>query len=104
MTGVRRPAGEFPPGTRVGGDRTRAQGWALTVPETWYEFDVRPQSRDAAINDVVRARLRQLPALAPHRADLVRLLRRLAREAWDSGAIYCAAMAEGLDREAPLTA
>jgi hypothetical protein len=102
---TRRRAGPVPNGRRAGWETTRPEGWVITVPESWYEFDIRPATRDGAIADVVGARVREVPQLAPHRAELVRVLRRLARQAWESGALYCGAMAEGLGRDAaPLTA
>ncbi|WP_239069826.1 MULTISPECIES: hypothetical protein [unclassified Streptomyces] len=46
---------------------------------------------------MVDERVRDTPELAPYRADLTALLRRMARDAYDSGAIYCGCMAEGFE-------
>ena len=75
----------------------------ILVPSSWYEFDIHPATRDASIREVVRARVRERPELAEHRADLVRTLRRVADEAWTGGVLYFGAMAE-IDDEVPLTA
>lgn len=78
-------------------------GVNILVPSSWYEFDIHPATRDQAIREVVRARVQERPELAECRAELVRTLRRVAGEAWDSGVLYFGAMAE-VDDEAPLTA
>ena len=65
-------------------------GFALTVPESWFELDVRPATRDANIRLLVESRVRDQPELWEHRGDLIKLLRRQARDAWESGAVYCA--------------
>lgn len=65
-------------------------GFSLSVPDSWFELDVKRSSRDANIKLLVESRVRQQPELWEHRADLVRVLRRQARDAADSGAIYCA--------------
>lgn len=67
-------------------------GFSLTVPDSWFELDVRPAIRDAAIQALVRERLVAQPELWTHRSEVVRLLRRTARQAWQSGARYCAAL------------
>lgn len=65
-------------------------GFALTVPESWFELDVRPATRDANIRMLVESRVRDQPELWEHRGELIKLLRRQARDAWESGAVYCA--------------
>jgi hypothetical protein len=67
-----------------------AVGFSLTIPDSWFELDVRPSSRDARISLLVESRVRDQPELWDHRTELVRTLRRLARDAWDAGATYCA--------------
>lgn len=69
---------------------TSTVGFALTVPESWFELEVRPALRDDAIRQLVESRVREQPELWEHRGELVKLLRRQARDAWDSGAVYCA--------------
>jgi hypothetical protein len=68
--------------------------FSIRVPETWFEVDVRPATRDGAASELVRERITDLPELRERRADVVRLIRRQAARAWDAGAVYCAVMAE----------
>ncbi|MER5969142.1 hypothetical protein ABT112_05250 [Streptomyces sp. NPDC002055] len=79
------------------------QGVALSVPESWWEFDIRPEGRTATIRRLVDERVREVPELAPHRADLTAVLGRMAKDAHDSGALYLGCMAENFDG-VPLTA
>jgi len=64
--------------------------FALSVPDSWFELDVSRTTRDANIKLLVERRVREQPELWEHRAALVKLLRRQARDAADAGAIYCA--------------
>ncbi|ATL29710.1 hypothetical protein [Streptomyces formicae] len=82
---------------------TRADGMALSVPDSWWEFDIRPEGREATIRALVADRVRGTPELAPYRADLTSMLRKMAKEAHDSGAVYLGCMAENLEA-VPLTA
>lgn len=72
-------------------------GFSIRVPESWFELDVRPATRDGNITLLVEQRIREVPELWEHRGELVRLLRRQARDAWESGAVYCACFALVLD-------
>jgi hypothetical protein len=72
-------------------------GVSLSVPESWWEFDIRPEGLDATIRALVDERVRQIPELAPYRADLANMLRKMARDAHDAGAIYMGCMAENFD-------
>ncbi|WIB67816.1 hypothetical protein DEI93_01885 [Curtobacterium sp. MCBD17_035] len=74
-----------------------ADHFAITVPRTWFELPVRPEHRDDAISALVQERVGDQPTLREHRTEIVRILRRFARSAWDSGARYCAAFAEPSD-------
>lgn len=65
-------------------------GFSLSVPDSWFELDVKRSSRDANIKLLVESRVRDQPELWEHRAALIKVLRRQAREAAESGAIYCA--------------
>ena len=65
-------------------------GFALAVPQSWFELDVRPATRDASIRALVESRVREQPELWERRNELVRLLRRQARDAAEAGAVYCA--------------
>lgn len=67
-----------------------AIGFALSLPDSWFELDVRPATRDASIRSLVERRSHEQPELWAHRSELVRILRRQARDAADSGAVYCA--------------
>ncbi|MCX2928617.1 DUF4279 domain-containing protein, partial [Streptomyces sp. NEAU-W12] len=51
-------------------------GVSLAVPDSWWEFDIRPEGREATIRALVEERIRELPELAPYRADLTAMLRR----------------------------
>ncbi|MFE0371148.1 hypothetical protein [Streptomyces tendae] len=78
-------------------------GVSLSVPESWWEFDIRPEGREATIGALVEERLAETPELAPYRADLTAMLRKMAKDAHDSGALYLGCMAENFDG-VPLTA
>jgi hypothetical protein len=72
-------------------------GISVSVPESWWEFDIRPEGREATIRAVVDARVRDMPDLAPYRAEISAMLRKMAKEAHDSGALYLGCMAENFD-------
>ncbi|MEU3196122.1 hypothetical protein [Streptomyces sp. NPDC006996] len=78
-------------------------GFRIKVPETWWEFDVRPESRDDSIRRMVNERLCEHPELAPHRDTYVSFLRKAAADAWKPGALYCGRMAESFGGETPIT-
>ncbi|WP_141399163.1 hypothetical protein [Curtobacterium sp. 'Ferrero'] len=68
--------------------------FAITVPRSWFELPVEPDRRDDRISTLVQDRIAEHRELWDHRTEIVRVLRRFARSAWDSGARYCAAFAE----------
>ncbi|CAL9474589.1 hypothetical protein [Streptomyces sp. Tu 3180] len=72
-------------------------GLSLSVPDSWWEFDIRPEGREATIRALVDERVREIPELAPYRADLTAMLRKMAKDAHDSGAVYLGCMAENFD-------
>ena len=78
-------------------------GFGINVPDTWFEVDLHPDTRNASINDLVTERLREVPELYEHRAALSRALRTAARSAFAAGAVYCGTMVQGLG-DAVLTA
>ncbi|MFJ9901921.1 hypothetical protein ACIRVK_03260 [Streptomyces sp. NPDC101152] len=78
-------------------------GFRIKVPESWWEFDVRPESRDDSIRRMVNERVRHHPELAPHRDTYVTFLQKAAADAWKSGALYCGCMAESFGGETPIT-
>ncbi len=57
-------------------------GFRIKVPESWGEFDVRPESRDDSIRRMVSERLRVQPELAPHRDTYTAFPRKAAADAW----------------------
>lgn len=69
-------------------------GFAIQVPDGWYEIDLRPATRDASAAELVRRRMADAPELRERRGDIVRLLRQQAASAWDAGAVFCAVLAE----------
>ncbi|MBF4134730.1 MULTISPECIES: hypothetical protein [Streptomyces] len=77
--------------------------FSLAVPDSWWEFDIRPQGREATVRTMVDERVRETPELAPYRNDLTAMLRRMAKDAHDSGALYLGCMAENFD-SVPLSA
>lgn len=72
-------------------------GFALSVPPSWYEVDLHPQTRNGSITSLVRDRVTEVPALEPHRLALTHALRAAARTAHSHGAVYCGVLAEGFD-------
>jgi hypothetical protein len=78
-------------------------GFRIKVPESWWEFDVRPESRDDSIRRMVAERVQQHPELAPHRDTYVSFLQKAAADAWKSGALYCGCMAESFGGDTPIT-
>ncbi|MEV0601255.1 hypothetical protein AB0I82_18410 [Streptomyces sp. NPDC050315] len=79
-------------------------GFHIKVPKSWWEFDIRPASRDDTIRQLVNERVRQRPELAEHRDAFSSFLRKAAKDAWQSGALYCGCMAESYGGAAPVTA
>ncbi|MET7380015.1 hypothetical protein ABZT08_14555 [Streptomyces sp. NPDC005526] len=75
----------------------RPAGVCLSVPETWWEFDIRPHGRESTIHTLVEERVRHVPELAPYRSDVTKMLRKMATEAYDSGAVYLGCMAENFE-------
>ncbi|MDN3024795.1 hypothetical protein [Streptomyces sp. S.PB5] len=78
-------------------------GFRIKVPESWWEFDVRPESRDDSIRRMVNERVAQRPELAQHRDVYTDFLRKAAADAWKSGALYCGCMAESFGGDTPIT-
>ncbi|MCQ4083629.1 hypothetical protein NGB36_24265 [Streptomyces sp. RB6PN25] len=78
-------------------------GFTITVPMSWWEFDIHPATREASIRRLMGQRVRENPALAEHRSTLSKFLNRAARQAYDSGAVYIGCMAQNFGA-IPLTA
>jgi hypothetical protein len=79
------------------------EGFSLTVPMNWWEFDLHPATRDDSVRRLIARRVKENSALADHRDVLTRFLKRAARDAYESGAVYIGCMAQNFDR-LPLTA
>lgn len=69
-------------------------GFALTVPPSWLEIDVAPETRASSLEALVEQQVRDVPELREHRTALGRLLREQAEQAWAAGSSYCASMIE----------
>jgi len=82
---------------------TAATAFALTVPDTWFEIELRPNVREEFTRALVYERVKNQPELREHRATIVRLLLEFAERAWNSGARYCGCMVEPT-AEGPITA
>lgn len=80
------------------------EGFSIKVPDGWWEFDIRPETRDNAIRQMVDERVRAMPELATRREGITTFLRKQARQAWESGAAYIGCMAEDFGGSAPVTA
>ncbi|WP_330290453.1 hypothetical protein [Streptomyces sp. NBC_00576] len=78
-------------------------GFRIKVPESWWEFDVRPESRDDSIRRMVDERVRQRTELAQYRDTYTAFLQKAAADAWKSGALYCGCMAESFGGDTPIT-
>ncbi|WAU79092.1 hypothetical protein O1Q96_04580 [Streptomyces sp. Qhu-G9] len=78
-------------------------GFQIKVPESWWEFDVRPDSRDDSIRRMVAERVRQQPDLAKYKDTYTAFLQKAAADAWKSGALYCGCMAESFGGDTPIT-
>ncbi|MFE2302346.1 hypothetical protein ACFXAW_29625 [Streptomyces sp. NPDC059445] len=78
-------------------------GFRIKVPESWWEFDVRPESRDDSIRRMVSERIDAQPELARYRDTYIGFLRKASADAWKSGALYCGCMAESFGGDTPIT-
>lgn len=78
-------------------------GFSITVPDTWFEVDVDPATREDAIRRLVEDRVRGHQQMWDARHGITKILRGQARQAYDAGATYCACMAHPTD-DGPITA
>ncbi|GAB2982017.1 hypothetical protein GCM10023080_055260 [Streptomyces pseudoechinosporeus] len=78
-------------------------GFRIKVPESWWEFDVRPESRDDSIRRMVAERVRARPELEKYKDTYTAFLQKSAADAWKSGALYCGCMAESFGGDTPIT-
>ena len=79
-------------------------GFHIKVPDSWWEFEIRPETREDSIRRMLDERVRASPQMAEHRDVIQGFLRRQAKEAWDGGAAYIGCMAETFGGEVPITA
>ncbi len=79
-------------GPAVAGHEGRL-GFTITVPDTWFELDVAPATRDESIRRLVEERVRDHHEMWQARHGITRILRDEARKAYDAGATYAACMA-----------
>ncbi|QKW06514.1 hypothetical protein HUT18_08965 [Streptomyces sp. NA04227] len=87
---------EDPFGSAAPGD---VIGINIQVPSAWYEFDVHPATVNRSIREAVAERVREKPELAGYQADLVRTLKKVAREARKNNVVYSGSMCEIVDSE-----
>jgi hypothetical protein len=78
-------------------------GFSLTVPDSWFELDVAPATRDESIRRLVEDRVRGHGEMWRARSGIQRILREEARRAHEAGATYAACMAQPTD-DGPITA
>ncbi|MFB4194513.1 hypothetical protein [Streptomyces carpaticus] len=79
---------------RVEAVQVERSGFSITVPDGWWEFEIRPETRDNAIRRLMDERVRARPEMAEHRGVMERFLRREAAKAWDAGTAYIGCMAQ----------
>lgn len=76
--------------------------FVITVPETWYELDVHPATREESIRLLVDQRCRGNDAMWAARPGIRKALEEQARAAWEAGAVYCAGFADPTE-DGPIT-
>jgi hypothetical protein len=77
-------------------------GYVVRVPDSWYDIDVHPATRDDSIRVLVEDRVRGNDDLWRERRSIITFLRQQAKAAYDAGATYCASFATPTD-EGPVT-
>jgi hypothetical protein len=78
-------------------------GFAITVPDSWFEIDLQPATRDETIRRLVEDRVRGNDEMWRARHGITKILRHEARKAYDAGGLYCACMAAPTE-DGPITA
>ncbi len=76
--------------------------YTITVPETWFELDVEPATREDSIRRLVEQRVRGNDAMWEQRHAIQKVLVDQARAAYETGATYCASFSIPTD-EGPIT-
>lgn len=77
-------------------------GFAITVPDSWYELDLQPATRDESIRLLVEDRVRGNDELWAQRRPIAALVGRHAAAAYDTGATYAACFVMPTD-DGPIT-
>jgi hypothetical protein len=72
-------------------------GFSITVPDSWFEVDVDPATRDDSIRRLVEDRVRGHQPMWEARHGITRILRQQAHRAWEAGATYCACLVQPTD-------
>ncbi|MEU6843525.1 hypothetical protein ABZ930_16785 [Streptomyces sp. NPDC046716] len=68
-------------------------GYTLRFPDSWWQLDLDPNTRDASIRRRVESQLEKGPRLTREQVDgLIRSTRRIARDAYAKGALRAAGM------------
>ncbi|MFF8373611.1 hypothetical protein ACF05W_33030 [Streptomyces lydicus] len=63
-------------------------GYTLRFPDSWWQLDLDPSTRDASIRRRIEDQVKQAPQLSREQVDaLIRTTRRTAREAHAQGAL-----------------
>lgn len=65
--------------------------FTISVPETWYELELEPATRQARNRHLVETRVRGNQAMWDQRRAIEKVLEEQARAAHEAGAVYCAA-------------
>lgn len=77
-------------------------GFAITVPDSWYELDLQPATRDESIRLLVEDRVRGNDELWAQRRAIATMVGRYAAAAYDAGATYAACFVMPTD-DGPIT-
>ncbi|MGL5826618.1 MAG: hypothetical protein ACRCYU_17680 [Nocardioides sp.] len=68
-------------------------GYRITTPESWFEVDVHPGTRDRSIRQLVEDRAGGVPEMWAQRHAITRLLGEQATAAYAAGATFCSVFA-----------
>jgi hypothetical protein len=78
-------------------------GFAITVPDSWFEIGLEPATRDESIRQLVEARVRGNDEMWRARHGITKILRQEARKAYDAGGMFAACMVHPTE-DGPITA
>jgi hypothetical protein len=74
-------------------------GFRLPTPGNWFDLDLDPRTRNQSIAQLVDSRLGGDPTLGRRRDEMVRLLRRVAREAAEHNALFASMLSELVENQ-----